>query len=270
MCRAMITRTLQIICLVVVPIAAGPNTTIAAESSARGKVVFERNCAVCHGTGGDGGGPEAQRFFTRPTDFRRGIFKFRSTPSGSLPTDQDLERTILRGLPGSGMVSQEHLSTAEIRDVIAYLKILSSRWQEVPSERSVPIIRPKDQALLTSKGPENFKKAGCPECHGERGRGDGPSATSLTSQNRPIRPADLTRRPLKGGDQPEDIYRILLTGMDGTPMPSYRDALDQDDMWALAIYVSGLAQTNTLSQPTNDERIGWEIETKHQGRRPPR
>jgi hypothetical protein len=29
-------------------------------------------------------------FLTRPRDFRSGVFKFRSTPSGSLPADQDL------------------------------------------------------------------------------------------------------------------------------------------------------------------------------------
>jgi cytochrome c oxidase cbb3-type subunit 2 len=266
----MIIWTLRIVWWVVLEITATQGIVFCAESLARGKLVFEKNCAVCHGTGGDGAGPEAQRFFTRPADLQRGIFKFRSTPSGSMPTDQDLRRTIWRGLPGSGMVSQEHLRQSEIKDVIAYLKIFSRRWREVPPERSLPIVPPKNRLLLATKGAEIFKKAGCPECHGEQGRGDGPSAASLTSQGRPTRPADLTRRPLKGGDQPADIYRILLTGMDGTPMPSYRDALDQDDMWALGSYVSNLASPNILSPPTDDERIGWEIEIRHQNRHPPR
>ncbi len=52
--------------------------------------VYEVNCAACHGVESDGNGPAARMFVTRPRDFRSGIFKFRSTPSGSLPTDEDL------------------------------------------------------------------------------------------------------------------------------------------------------------------------------------
>ena len=257
-------------CLILFALATGFSSSFAAESVTRGKQVFERNCAVCHGTSGDGAGMEARRFFTRPTDLRRGIFKFRSTPSGSLPTDQDLERTIRRGLPGSGMITQDHLSEGDIKNVIAYLKTLSSRWREASTDTPIPITRPENPELLATQGAEIFKKAGCPECHGEHGRGDGPSAASLTSQGRPTRPADLTRRPFKGGDQAEDVYRTLAAGIDGTPMPAYRDVLDEGELWALAFYVSRLAPSPAAASPTNDERIGWEVETKHQGRPPPR
>lgn len=246
------------------------NSGFAAESGARGKQVFEKNCSVCHGITGDGAGTEARRFFTRPPDLRRAIFKFRSTPSGSLPTDQDLERTIRRGLPGSGMIAQDHLTGGEIEDVIVYLKTLSSRWREASPETPLTITRPKDPQPLAAKGVETFNKAACAECHGEQGRGDGPSARSLTSQGRPIRPADLTRRPLKGGDQPEDLYRTLATGLDGTPMPSYRDVLNEGELWALAFYVSRLAPRGATPSPTDDERIGWEVEIKYQGRRRPK
>src|SRR5207247_2095034 len=64
---------------------------------ARGKEEFEEHCIGCHGVRGDGNGLAATFLFPRPRDFTIGVFKFRSTPSGSLPTDGDLFRTITRG-----------------------------------------------------------------------------------------------------------------------------------------------------------------------------
>jgi mono/diheme cytochrome c family protein len=254
----------------VVPLLAWANSdALASDLPLRGKAVFEAQCAICHGVAGDGQGSEAHRFFTRPTDLRSGIFKFRSTPTGSVPTDQDLERTIRRGLPGSGMIPQDHLTDAEIRDVIAYLKTLSPRWAEGAAPVPISMVRPANLEALEAKGADLFTKAGCIECHGVGGRGDGPSAGRLTSGGRPTRPADLTRRPFKGGDRPEDIYRALAVGLDGSPMPSYRDALDEEDIWALAIYVARLAAPGTQRSLTDDERIGREVEAAHQpGRRP--
>ena len=72
-----------------------PRTT---EQEARGKAVYERRCVGCHGPNGDGNGPMATFLDPRPRDFRLGAFKFRTTPSGSLPTDGDLYRTLTRGL----------------------------------------------------------------------------------------------------------------------------------------------------------------------------
>lgn len=239
----------------------------AAERALQGKVLFESHCAICHGAGGDGRGAEAQRFFTPPANFTSGNFKFRSTPSGSLPTDEDLQRTIRRGLPGSGMVAQEQLSDAEIREVIAYVKSFSPRWRTETRSPPVVVIEPTDLNSLAGQGKALFKKAGCPECHGESGRGDGPSAKSLTSAGRPARPANLAG-PLKAGNRPADIYRVLITGLDGTPMPSYRDALDEKEIWALGVYVARLADPRSQTVLVDDERIGREIVIKLQpGRR---
>jgi len=238
-----------------------------AQGRPSGKSLFELHCAVCHGMTGDGQGPEAHRFFARPADLRSGKFKFRSTPSGSLPADEDLERTIRRGLPGSGMVAQDHLRDIEIREIIGYIKSLSPRWTEAMRSPAAAIVRPADIDSLVILGKDLFKKASCPECHGESGRGDGPSARTLTSGGRPTRPANLAG-PLKAGNRPEDIYRALVTGLDGTPMPSYRDALDDKEIWSLAVYVARLADPRSQSVIADDERIGREIVIKHQpGRR---
>lgn len=259
---------LRLVSILSITVAAAVTVCFGAESMPIGKATFDAQCAICHGVSGDGQGPEAERFFTRPADLRRGSFKFRSTPTGSLPTDQDLERMIRRGLPGSGMIAQDHLSDVQIREIIAYLKTFSPRWTDAATSQPIAIVPPANLDSLVAKGKELFKKAGCPECHGESGRGDGPSAGTLTSGGRPTRPADLTRRPFKGGDRPEDIYRALAVGLDGTPMPSYKDALEEEEIWALAVYVTRLAAPGAQPVLTDDERIGHEVETKHQpGRR---
>lgn len=259
---------LRVANLVLPILALATGVALGADAALQGKAVFETQCAVCHGVTGDGQGPEAHRLFTRPTDLRRGSFKFRSTPTGSVPTDEDLERTIRRGLPGSGMIAQDHLGDTEVRDVIAYVKTLSLRWADGAAPVPIAIVRPASLDSLAVKGADLFKQAGCVECHGESGRGDGPSAEKLTSGGRPTRPTDLTRRPFKGGDRPEDIYRALAVGLDGSPMPSYRDALDEDQMWALAVHVTRLAPPGAQPVLTGDERIGREVEAAHQpGRR---
>lgn len=48
----------------------------------------------------------------------------------------------------------------------------------------------------------------------------------------PVKPTDLTQRPLKSGSIPRDIFRSILTGLDGTPMPSYHLTLEDDELWA--------------------------------------
>ncbi len=55
-----------------------------------------------------------------------------------------------------------------------------------------------------------------------------------------VKPTDLTQRPLKSGSIPRDIFRSILTGLDGTPMPSYHLTLEDDELWDLAYYVDSL------------------------------
>lgn len=166
------------------------------------------------------------------------------------------------------MIAQDHLSDPEVGAVIAYLKTLSPRWGHGAPPVPIAVVRPPQLDALSAKGADLFKDAGCIDCHGKSGRGDGPSADRLTSGGRPTRPTDLTRRPFKGGDRVEDIYRALAVGLDGTPMPSYRDALDDEQIWAIAVYVTRLATPGAESRVTDDERTGREVEAVNQpGRR---
>ncbi len=93
---------------------------------AGGYAIYRRNCLHCHGVSGAGDGPTAAFLYPSPRDYRKGIFKFTSTPSGARPARDDLRRTIKHGLHGSSMPSFEPLlSESEIEQVIDYVIFLS-------------------------------------------------------------------------------------------------------------------------------------------------
>jgi cytochrome c oxidase cbb3-type subunit 2 len=176
-----------------------------------------------------------------------------------MPIDADLERTIRRGLLGTAMVGQPSLGAADMAAVIAHVKSLSPRWASEPPGEPVTTAPPAGLEAAAARGPELYRKSGCFQCHGDAGRGDGPSARDLTSGGRSVRPTDLTHRPFKGGDTAADVYRALATGLDGTPMPSYRDAFDADQLWAVAVHVTRLTTSGSPPRETDDEKLGREI-----------
>jgi mono/diheme cytochrome c family protein len=97
---------------------------------AGGYAIYRRNCVHCHGVSGAGDGPTAPFLYPAPRDYRKGIFKFTSTPSGDRPRRDDLRRTIKHGLHGSSMPSFEPLlDESEIEQVIDYVIFLSMRGE---------------------------------------------------------------------------------------------------------------------------------------------
>ncbi|MDG2124465.1 MAG: cytochrome c [Verrucomicrobiales bacterium] len=93
----------------------------------RGAWSTKKNCVFCHGRRGRGDGPWAKGVEEKPRDFRSGIFKFRSTPAGFLPTDDDLRRTVRTGISGTMMPAFKKLTTTALDAVIVYIKSLSTR-----------------------------------------------------------------------------------------------------------------------------------------------
>jgi mono/diheme cytochrome c family protein len=224
-----------------------------------GEHVFRDNCAVCHGATGDGRGMAEHHFKTPPRDLTKGRFKFRSTASGQIPTDADLVRTIVQGIPSTGMVPQNHLSDAEVRAVVAFVKSLSPRFAtgQAPRVIAIPAAPPATPEAV-ARGARAYVKGECAECHGKEARGDGPSAKDLS-----VKPSDLTRRPFKSGPAARDLVRALLTGLDGTPMPSYYQVLDDDELWDLAYWLEARAAP---PETTDDEQAGWHVVRMHQRR----
>ncbi len=206
-----------------------------------GKQVYETYCSGCHGVKGDGKGLAAAMLDVKPRNFTRGMFKFISTPPGSLPSDADLHRTLLRGVARSSMPSWSMLPEGDRTNVIEYIKTFSDRWQTQPqlgalAFGSAPAWLGNAQSV--AKGKVVYAKMGCANCHGESGQGDGQSAAALTdADNNPIKPFNFREGLLKGGSRVEDIYRTFYTGLAGSPMPAFGGILSDEDNWHLVSYV---------------------------------
>ena len=235
----------------------------AAADTELGKRLYLQNCAACHGEKGDGLGPEAHRLRTKPRDFTSGVYKFRSTRSGSLPTDHDIFRTISQGVRTTSMLAQLHLSESERWALTAYLKTFSERFKtEKPADPIAIPAEPSPTRDLITLGKRLYVDAGCAECHDTKGRGDGPSAKDLKDEaGNQIAPADLTVRPFKAGSKPQDLYRTISTGFNGTPMPSYSDVLSAKERWAIVHYILSIA---TREKPRGMMGlVGEEIDGMH-------
>ena len=214
---------------------------------------YRRYCAGCHGTAGDGNGDDATWLDPKPRDFTQAVFKCRSTPTGTLPTDEDLFNTIARGVTNSNMPPWNTFTHQERADLVAYIKTFSPRWQK--EKAGEPIKIPPETPVTIesiSHGKALFVKMECWKCHGTQGKGDGPSASTLTdSKDQPIRPYNFAsggnESRFKCGTTNEDIYKIFMTGVDGTPMPSFADVVQPNDAWDLVHFLRVL-QTHRHSK----------------------
>ena len=211
--------------------------------ASRGKAIFERFCISCHGERGDGRGYSAQWLDPRPRDFTRAIFKCRSTPSGTLPLDDDLLRTLREGLYHTNMPSWAVLGDRNLRDVAEYLKTFSPRWKEEgPGDAIAYAPESPDDSDSRKKGQSVWNALACFNCHGQAGKGDGPSVPTLFDDwGNHLVPFDFTSSPhRKCGNGDKDLYRTFLTGLNGTPMPSYADTLSPEEAWHLVHFLNSL------------------------------
>lgn len=230
----------------------------AATLRAEGERVYSTNCIGCHGPTGDGKGPAAGMLIVKPRDFTLGLFKFRSTPNGTLPTDEDLYRTITRGVNRTSMPEWSMLPDRERFAVVEYVKAFYPQWNERgPGE---PIFIPKPPADLMSsesiaRGRQLYEMLDCGRCHGPNGQGDGPSAKTLEPDawGNHQQPFNFTKGALKSGAAPQDVYRTFMTGLNGTAMPSFADVFESPDgesiqagdAWHLVAYILSLRGPST-------------------------
>ncbi|HZR82720.1 MAG TPA: cytochrome c [Candidatus Binatia bacterium] len=236
---------------------------------AQGQNVYGTHCVGCHGVAGDGKGPAAEMLIVKPRDFTKGLFKFRSTPNGTLPTDEDLYRTITRGVNRTSMPEWSLLPDRERFAVVEYVKSFYPEWDQRGA--GAPIYIPSPPATLLTpesiaRGRELYEMLECGRCHGPQGQGDGPSAKTLEPDawgNHQV-PFNFTKGALKSGAAPQDVYRTFMTGLNGTAMPSFADVFDQPDgesihpgdAWNLVSYILSLRQSGarTAAAPAAKEQ----------------
>ncbi len=234
-----------------------------------GKRVYFKRCVWCHGVEGGGDGPSADRLFTRPRNFIQGTFKIRWTDSGELPLDRNLIDTVKNGLPGSAMPPWgEVLSNEEIVSVIQFVKTLvqdrdfADEDEEVyvqdfgknPWGTTGPYHLGVPQEDIDA-GKEVFLQNKCFECHGGEGRGDG-NPTMKDDWGFPIFAADWQqcwnfRGSRRNHYDPFNVVRTISTGLNGTPMPNFKDKITIEDRWKLAAFVNALCPRKKIDKLTN-------------------
>jgi mono/diheme cytochrome c family protein len=242
----------------------------------RGAAVYQARCAACHGSTGDGNGPAAAFMYPRPRDYRRGVFKFASTPYGAKPLRDDIVRTVRQGARGTSMPAFNLLPPDDLQAVVDYVLVLTHRgeletllaleadsddtidpanvdgyvteilgqWNKARSQLVHPLtVEPPLTPESIEIGKRAFlsETAGCFKCHGNDGRGQPANSKDEFKDmwGHQTRAADLTAGMFHGGGSSEVLYRRIYAGINGTPMPAFAAKLaDQPDtFWHLVHYV---------------------------------
>ena len=244
--------------------AQGPDVGTEAQRES-GKRLYGKYCSQCHGEKGDGEGYASTHLSPRPRAFTTGKFKIRTTPSGALPSHQDLVNIIRRGMPYTSMPAWPDLSDEEVSSLAYFITTFSpdfSNPENAPKPVPLPSA-PRATAETIALGKKLYEENGCLKCHGTLGRADGPSAPTLKDDwGYQIRAANLTQSwTFRGGSSREDIFRTMSTGLNGTPMPSFLEALTPEQRWAIADFIdslsgsSGPGYTNLVVAKHVQERI---------------
>ena len=232
----------------------------------KGKVIYEKQCLLCHGAAGGGDGKAAYLLYPKPRDFTRGEFRLIST-SEMEATDQDLFNTISRGMPGSSMPSWDFLSEEERWALVYYIRYLEEAGEAISKgelsqtqvtegldwDRKAKLISfhgdlqsmgiPEEKPATSEnieRGRQLFVKA-CASCHGAQGKGDG-QMKMMDSSGYPLRPRDLTAGIFKGRFDYENLYYRIAAGLPGSPMPGYKDALTEEQISDLVHYIQTLPE----------------------------
>ncbi len=172
-----------------------------------GAQVYQKRCAGCHGESGDGMGEAAPYLRPKPRDYRKGVYKFTSTPYGDRPTRQDLVRTIRRGAKGTSMPAFPWMSKEDLDAVIDYVIYFSlrgtveeavaymaddydedepidssefanalqtqiDRWDVAQRSAVTPVsAKPAYDLASVEEGRRLFIESSCYNCHGEDAQG---------------------------------------------------------------------------------------------------
>ncbi|MBI4082940.1 MAG: cytochrome c [Candidatus Lambdaproteobacteria bacterium] len=244
------------------------------EELALGREIYKAACMTCHGIKGDGRAPSAKWLDPKPRDFTKGLFKWRTTPFGALPTDEDLERVVREGISGTDMVPFGVILSKKNRmAVVQYIKTFSPNfadpalWPTAETIVKIPEQRPFEPSQESiAKGKALYEAKGCVFCHGPKGDGKGPAGANLVDAwGHPLNPWNFTHAYFKSGATDQDLYRTITTGLNGTPMISYAPLTTEEERWQLVDYIRsfGVAHHSISHYLFIDEPGGRVYEIRH-------
>lgn len=250
---------------------------VSAQVLTEGERSYVLYCRACHGDKGDGKGPAATGLRPPPRDFTLGEFKFAAVPSGTLPNDEDLVRTVRSGLHGTAMRAWDGVPEKNLLEIVQYLKTFSARWkEESPGEPILPTPDPwlGKEGEGTARGRAVYHGlAQCTSCHPAYAPRRYTYEVSKALTGNPTTefrddmygsvlkesdygvkflPPDFTRselRSIREDHRIEDLYRVIASGVGGTAMPTWRGALPEADVWSLVHYVDALARMRGTGEP---------------------
>jgi len=194
-----------------------------------GKVVYEDNCASCHGYSGLGDGERASDLPVSVPPMSDPQFVRNAIP-------RDWYLLLKEGHLEKYMPPFSDLTDRQRWDVIAYLYRLAT----IPEKTVV--------------AEENYKNY-CMGCHGDDGRGDGSLMDNFDIANVP----DFHDQEFMSTISQSNIFKWESEGISPN-MPGFEDEMSEDDRWAMADHIRSLSfyMQNETAVATSEVEINSE------------
>lgn len=186
----------------------------------RGKAIYDKHCAFCHGADGRADTPVGRNLQPRPRNFTDPVAMARLT-------DDQIYRAIKNGKPGTAMAAWgQVLSEPQVGDVMEYIRSLT------PSKAAG--LTPEQLSLEIGRRIYNKE---CSGCHGLEGRADTDLAKVLHPHPQNFAdPIEMAR--LDDGR----MYAAIKLGRPGTAMASWGELLSPTEIIDLMRYIRSLQQ----------------------------
>ena len=184
---------------------AGEYPKLGPGDAGRGRFIYARNCASCHGAKGEGDGPGAAGLHPKPSSFAEHGY-----------TRERLGFVLWNGVSGTAMPAWRDLPQSDLAAVAEVVRGFHTAQPE-------PEI-PKEVRELGAR----VYSARCAQCHGTDGAGDGPAAAQF-----PVAPVSFR------AEKPDIAAALgaLRNGIEGTPMAPWSGELSEAELSAVAYYV---------------------------------
>lgn len=234
----------------------------------KGRDIYRSYCMACHGVDGKGDGVASKGLSTPPRDLTQGQYKFGKVIAGELPRDEDFYDIFKRGLHGTAMLPWD-LTEGQLFAITQYIKTFAPQaWEGKDKTVGERIVVTKDpygmahKAAAIEKGKEVYHMvANCQSCHTGYVSHAELSKMNQKYYNEPLTyfdetlyaakpqeseynyaaiPPDFTWNFVRSAKTVEEIYVRLVAGVAGTSMPSWKDTIADDEIWAVAHYVRSL------------------------------